>query len=239
MNIRAAIAIAVALTGAMPVQSVAATVSGQATWYGTGPGTGHAAAGPGLRRSLGADWRGTKVRVCSVGRCVSVRLTDWCACRDRRIIDLSDEDFRRLAPLSRGVIEVEVRGMIDDATPAVGSPEQHLSPQASGSNAPASSMSDCTAALVQAGTFSCPGFGRYEGRCGVLVPSGRDLCQFCIRTRSIDALEAERAKTIGDVRCPACHGNINQDGHFLTSGHRLAIAGQDLRIMADIGRGPR
>lgn len=238
MSIRAAIAIAVAMTSAMPVQAAAATVSGQATWYGTGPGTGHAAAGPGLRRSLGADWRGTKVRVCSAGRCVSVRLTDWCACRDRRIIDLSDEDFRRLAPLSRGVIEVEVRGMIDDATPAVGSPEQQ-SPQASGSNAPAVSMSDRTVALVQAGTLCCPGFGRFVDRCGVMIPSDRDLCQFCLRTKAIDALEAERAKTIGDVRCPACHGNINQDGHFLTSGHRLAIAGQDLRIMTEIGRGPR
>jgi rare lipoprotein A (peptidoglycan hydrolase) len=82
-------------------------IRGSATWYGTGPGAGHAAAGPALRRALGKDWRGDKVRVCRKGRCVTVRLTDWCKCRGKRIIDLSDEDFRRLAPLSRGVIRVK------------------------------------------------------------------------------------------------------------------------------------
>jgi hypothetical protein len=72
-----------------------------------------------------------------------------------------------------------------------------------------------------------------------MIPSDRDLCQFCLRTKAIDALEAERAKAVGPVRCPACPGDINEDGHFGTSGHRLAIAGQDLRIMAEIGRSPR
>lgn len=79
--------------------------SGLATWYGTGPGAGHAAAGGELRTG---DWRGRHVRVCHDDRCVRVVLDDWCGCVGKRIIDLSDEDFRRLAPLSVGVIRVTV-----------------------------------------------------------------------------------------------------------------------------------
>jgi rare lipoprotein A (peptidoglycan hydrolase) len=41
-----------------------------------------------------------------------VRLTDWCQCyrgeRRERIIDLSDDAFARLAPLSTGVVRVTV-----------------------------------------------------------------------------------------------------------------------------------
>ena len=94
---------------ARPVAPAAGpTLAGTATWYGTGPGAGHAAAGPGLRSYLGADWRGTRVQVCAGAQCVSVRVTDWCACPGKRVIDLSDEDFSRLASLSRGVINVTV-----------------------------------------------------------------------------------------------------------------------------------
>jgi len=81
------------------------SVSGTATWYGTGPGAGDAAAGAELRTG---NWRGRAVTVCSGGSCVRVRLTDWCACKGNRVIDLSDEDFARLAPLSAGVIPVTV-----------------------------------------------------------------------------------------------------------------------------------
>jgi hypothetical protein len=85
--------------------------TGWATWYDWRPG--QAAAGPALRRLLGKDWRGESVSVCVDNRCVRVRLTDWCACGPRRgsptVIDLDDQVFRRLAPLSRGVIEVTVR----------------------------------------------------------------------------------------------------------------------------------
>lgn len=87
-------------------------LSGDASWYSTGPGRGDAAAGPGLRSFLGADWRGTKVRVCAEGQCIRVTLSDWCQCLwkqpSERIIDLSDEDFAKLAALSRGLITVEV-----------------------------------------------------------------------------------------------------------------------------------
>jgi rare lipoprotein A (peptidoglycan hydrolase) len=89
------------------VLAVVLAVSGQATWYAEA-GQGHAAAGPALRHALGKNWRGKSVQVCA-DRCVTVRLTDWCACRGERVIDLSDEDFQRLAPLTAGVIRVTVR----------------------------------------------------------------------------------------------------------------------------------
>lgn len=85
--------------------------SGVASWFATGPNGLYGAAGPLLRRG---DWRGSRVIVCvtGTGRCVRVTLNDWCACGDRSgrptIVDLSDEAFRRLAPLSRGVIPVTV-----------------------------------------------------------------------------------------------------------------------------------
>jgi hypothetical protein len=79
-----------------------------ATWY-RAASSGHAAAGRRLRRWLGPDWRGTVVRVRHNGRTIRVRLTDWCGCKGERVIDLSNEDFRRFAPLSRGVIHVRVR----------------------------------------------------------------------------------------------------------------------------------
>jgi rare lipoprotein A (peptidoglycan hydrolase) len=89
--------------------------SGSATWYcQTGvsachnayPGGLYAAAGPGLR--VGA-WRGRVVEVCSGGRCVWVRLIDWCACGGNHLIDLYSDAFRQLAPLSSGALPVTVR----------------------------------------------------------------------------------------------------------------------------------
>jgi rare lipoprotein A (peptidoglycan hydrolase) len=63
---------------------------------------------------LGKHWRGSLVDVCAGGRCVQVRLSDWCQCYDgtirERVIDLSDDAFAQLAPLSRGVLVVTVRG---------------------------------------------------------------------------------------------------------------------------------
>ena len=90
------------------ILALALAVSGTATWYGTGPGAGHAAAGPELRRALGRDWRGSVVQVCAGGRCIATVVDDWCACPGGRVIDLSDEDFARLAPLTAGVIHVRV-----------------------------------------------------------------------------------------------------------------------------------
>ena len=85
-------------------------ISGVATWHATGRDGSYAAAGPLLRAALGGGWRGMRVFVCSGGRCIRVTLNDVCWCpRGRRLVDLSDEAFARLAPLSRGVIEIEVR----------------------------------------------------------------------------------------------------------------------------------
>jgi hypothetical protein len=90
--------------------SVSATVhgggiSGTATWYATGPGAGHAAAGPALRTG---DWRGRHVTVCGGRGCVPVVLDDFCQCYGTRVIDLATSDFARLAPLSQGIVTVTI-----------------------------------------------------------------------------------------------------------------------------------
>ena len=87
--------------------------SGTASWFcGHGssctrgyPDGLYAAAGPRLR--IG-DWRGRLVRVESAGRTVVVRLIDWCFCGGGRLLDLYSSAFERLAPLSRGLVNVEV-----------------------------------------------------------------------------------------------------------------------------------
>lgn len=88
-------------------------VDGVASWYcAVGrssctrghPGGLFAAAGPALRVG---DWQNRTVKVCA-GSCVEVRLIDWCDCHGTRAIDLYSDAFRRLAPLSRGVLTVSV-----------------------------------------------------------------------------------------------------------------------------------
>lgn len=89
------------------------SLGGVATWYDDGPGL-YAAAGPVLREALGGDpaFRGERVTVTSGGRSVTVTLSDWCACGERggkpTLLDLSADAFARLAPLGRGVINVEI-----------------------------------------------------------------------------------------------------------------------------------
>jgi len=85
--------------------SATGSISGQATWYRYHPG--QVAAGPALRAWLGKGWRGTTVMVCAK-TCISTRLTDWCLCRGKRIVDLDSRSFRALAPLSQGVVRVTV-----------------------------------------------------------------------------------------------------------------------------------
>ena len=86
------------------------TISGLGTWFRSPSGV--SAAGPALRAALGPDWRGTVVTVTANGRSVRTQLGDWCACADRpggpTVIDLDDDAFARLAPLSLGVIPVTV-----------------------------------------------------------------------------------------------------------------------------------
>lgn len=78
--------------------------AGLATWYQDGPG---------LYGSV-ESWRygdsPYPATVCHAGSCVTVTVRGYCACGDRAgkqtVIDLSPEAFARLAPLSRGVIDV-------------------------------------------------------------------------------------------------------------------------------------
>ena len=83
-------------------RSVAA-LTGLASWYAYTPGG--AAAGPALRVG---DWRGRVVRVCTASACVVVTLTDSCQCFGTRLIDLDAAAFAALAPLSAGLVNVEV-----------------------------------------------------------------------------------------------------------------------------------
>jgi hypothetical protein len=87
-------------------------IGGKATWFDVGPGL-YGAAGPLLREALGGDpaFRGESVTVCA-DTCVTVTLTDWCACGERggvpTIIDLSADAFAAIAPLSAGVVDVTI-----------------------------------------------------------------------------------------------------------------------------------
>lgn len=91
-------------------------LSGLASWYclagrsactnGYGPGCFCAAAGPVIRAALG-DWRGQSVTVSTGRAAVRVRLIDFCACGNR-LLDLYGYPFSGLAPLSAGLVNVEV-----------------------------------------------------------------------------------------------------------------------------------
>lgn len=68
-----------------------------------------AAAGPALRALLG-QWRGRSVRVWRSDRRASVvvRLIDWCACPDGRVLDLYGSVYGQLDSLSSGLLDVLV-----------------------------------------------------------------------------------------------------------------------------------
>jgi hypothetical protein len=87
--------------------SAPAVITGPATWYDA-PTARDAAAGPALRRALGRGWRDSTVQVCGKATCIEVVLSDWCACGHGHLIDLDDQAFRQLAPLSQGIVRVTV-----------------------------------------------------------------------------------------------------------------------------------
>jgi len=103
------------------------TLTGTASWYGASGLI--AAAGPALRVG---DWRGSRVTVTGNGRSVTVTLSDWCQCYGSRLIDLSDDAFARLAPLSRGLLKVTVStaGPASTLPPTDGASTQHLAKRA-------------------------------------------------------------------------------------------------------------
>lgn len=93
---------ALPVTEATIPPAAVASMSGTASWYRWH--VGEAAAGPALRRG---DWRGRIVTVCAA-RCIRVRLTDWCQCYGARLIDLDARSFAQLAPLSAGLVRVQI-----------------------------------------------------------------------------------------------------------------------------------
>lgn len=98
-----------------------AIASGIASWYDNGPG--FYAAVPSWRFGD----RSYRVRVCrgdDAVRCVEVRVGDCLCGRTDRLIDLSADAFRRLAPLSFGVLVVTV----EDARPGITPPPTDVGP---------------------------------------------------------------------------------------------------------------
>lgn len=90
----------------------AAVMGGLATWYcgagspcthGYGPADLVAAIDP----SLGIE-RGERITISFDGKSVAVVVVDVCQCMGRRLVDLTSGAFRRLAPLSAGVIPVSI-----------------------------------------------------------------------------------------------------------------------------------
>jgi rare lipoprotein A (peptidoglycan hydrolase) len=84
-------------------QEAAWSVKGVASWYDL--------KGPGLYAAM-PEWRwgdpAFRARVCTDSACVTVTVNDHCGCPDGRVIDLSADAFRRLAPLSQGLVRVTV-----------------------------------------------------------------------------------------------------------------------------------
>lgn len=100
-------------------------VEGTATWYcGSGQrGTAFCTRGYGpddmvaaIDRKDSVFRKGDRVRVTSGSRSVVVTIVDVCACRGRRVIDLTSGAFRRLAPLGRGVIPVTLSAVSSSPT---------------------------------------------------------------------------------------------------------------------------
>ncbi len=90
-------------------------IVGRASWF-CRPGVSACTSGyrGGLYAAAGSEirignWRGRLVNVCSGGRCVIVRLIDWCACGGPRVIDLYSDAFRQIGSLSQGTLPVTVR----------------------------------------------------------------------------------------------------------------------------------
>jgi hypothetical protein len=82
------------------------SMTGLASWFASPANV--SAAGPALRAALGSGWRGTVVTVTANGVSVRTQLGDWCQCLGTRLIDLDDDAFARLAPLSQGLQEVTI-----------------------------------------------------------------------------------------------------------------------------------
>lgn len=85
-------------------------VHGVASWYDDGPGL------YGAVHSWRFGDRPYRLTVSSGSRSVVVTVRDYCACPDQRVIDLSPAAFSRLAPLSRGLIYVDIGRIGPDPT---------------------------------------------------------------------------------------------------------------------------
>ena len=108
------LAILVGAVGA--THETTAPTEGTASWYDVGPGL--YAAVPSYR--FGDQTY--PLNVCAGERCVQVTVRDHCSCfvgtSRERVIDLSADAFRRLAPLSRGLVRVTLSSPVAVELPA-------------------------------------------------------------------------------------------------------------------------
>lgn len=114
---------------ASTVQAAPISVSGNASWYCLTPvsrctagfaETGlYAAAGPKLRAAIGTNWRGYTVKVTAMGKSVVVKLIDFCACEDNKVIDLYAVAWETLYPnhLEVGLLSVLVSPLAPGSLP--------------------------------------------------------------------------------------------------------------------------
>ena len=88
----------------------ASLTTGTATWYcGSGSRCTRGYGPSDMVAAIDTDTgyrKGDRVTVRHAGKAVTVRIVDVCGCAGARVIDLTSGAFRRLAPLSRGVIPV-------------------------------------------------------------------------------------------------------------------------------------
>jgi rare lipoprotein A (peptidoglycan hydrolase) len=95
-------------------------VSPEAAWAVRGVASWYDLKGPGLYAAM-PEWRwgdpAFRARVCTDSACVTVTVNDHCPCVTGRVIDLSADAFRRLAPLSQGLVAVEVTVGVDGPRP--------------------------------------------------------------------------------------------------------------------------
>lgn len=114
---------ALALLAALPSVASAAIIAGTASYYNDPNASGLYAAVPSWHFG---DHR-YSLKVCrqdQPSRCVTVTVRDFCQCyvgtSKERIIDLSPEAFKRLAPLSAGLVHV----FVEEGQPDRGAPNQ-------------------------------------------------------------------------------------------------------------------
>ena len=110
-----------ALAALIPAQGNVGTAltAGNASWCAPTPKYCHGWGGHALVAAMPGYHGPVWAKVCrqdDPARCVTVHVISFCACGNH-VIDLSPYAFKRLAPLSRGIVAVEVEVLRDIPLP--------------------------------------------------------------------------------------------------------------------------